>query len=287
MLIAGITIPMTRIMTLLTPTYYYSLKDHQGNNRVVINQSGAVQQVNHYYPFGGWFGEGVQTSNQPYKYNGKELNRQWGLDMYDYGARHYDATLGRWFTVDSRAEKYYNHSPYVYVMNNPIRFIDPDGRVVIAADINARQNIINTLSREEEQYVKFNDNGMLDVSLLNQYAGYSDNFTALHTLANSETNYIFSVADQDINGSKFFDVGSDPKNPNNFSYGVTNMPGMENDPSFNPNHTKGVVGIGSEYDSELKMNVPYFIFGNTNTKLEEQIKKVEQQAIKNYEDRNP
>jgi RHS repeat-associated core domain len=110
-----------------TPTYYYYLKDHQGNNRVVINQSGAVQQVNHYYPFGGLFGEGVQTSNQPYKYNGKELDRFQSLDMYDYGARHYDAALGRWFTMDPLAEKYYPISPYVYVGNNPIRFIDPDG----------------------------------------------------------------------------------------------------------------------------------------------------------------
>ena len=52
-----------------TPAYYYYLKDHQGNNRVVINSSGAVQETNHYYPFGGVF---ASTSNvQPYKYNGR------------------------------------------------------------------------------------------------------------------------------------------------------------------------------------------------------------------------
>ena len=111
-----------------TPTYYDYLKDHQGNNRVVINQTGTVQQVNHYYTFGGLFGEGIQTSNQPYKYNGKELDRFQNLDMYDYGARHYDAALGRWFTVDPLTEKYYSISPYVYVVNNQARFIDPDGK---------------------------------------------------------------------------------------------------------------------------------------------------------------
>jgi len=110
-----------------TPVYHYYLKDHQGNNRVVINQSGAVQQVNHYYPFGGLFGEGIQTSNQPYKYNGKELDRFQGVDMYDYGARHYDAALGRTTTVDPMAEKYYSFSQYVYCANNPVRFIDPNG----------------------------------------------------------------------------------------------------------------------------------------------------------------
>ena len=78
-----------------TPTYHYYLKDHQGNNRVVVNQGGTVQQVNHYYPFGGLFGEGLLNSSQRYKYNGKELYRSFALDMYDYGARHYDATLGR------------------------------------------------------------------------------------------------------------------------------------------------------------------------------------------------
>ena len=107
-----------------TPTY---LKDHQGNNRVVINQSGTVQQVSHYCPFGGLFGEGLQTSNQPYRYNGKELDRQLDLDLYDYGARHYDAALGRWLTVDPLAEVQPNKTPYHYCSNNPITRIDPTG----------------------------------------------------------------------------------------------------------------------------------------------------------------
>jgi RHS repeat-associated protein len=110
-----------------TPTYYYYLKDHQGNNRVVINQSGAVQQANHYYPFGGLFGEGLQASNQPYRYNGKELDRFQNLDLFDYGARHYDAALGKWLIPDPLAEKYYSISQYAYVANNPVRFIDPNG----------------------------------------------------------------------------------------------------------------------------------------------------------------
>ena len=105
--------------------YHYYLKDHQGNNRVVIASNGTVEEVNHYYPFGGVFAS--SGSVQPYKYNGKELDRENGLDWYDYGARHYDAALGRFLTRDPMAEGYFSTSPYAYCLNNPIFYIDPLG----------------------------------------------------------------------------------------------------------------------------------------------------------------
>ena len=106
-------------------SYYYYLKDHQGNNRVVVSSGGTVAEVNHYYPFGSLF---ANTSVQPYKYNGKELDTKKGLNWYDYGARHYDATLGRWLVVDPLAEKMGSWSPYAYCYSNPIKFVDVDGK---------------------------------------------------------------------------------------------------------------------------------------------------------------
>ena len=105
--------------------YHYYLKDHQGNNRVVINQNGNVEETNHYYPFGGVFASSQNV--QPYKYNGKELDTKKGLNLYDYGARQYDAAIGRFTTMDPMTEKYYEWSPYTYCKNNPINRIDPDG----------------------------------------------------------------------------------------------------------------------------------------------------------------
>ena len=62
-----------------------------------------------------------------FKYNGKEFDSKNGLNWYDYGARHYDATLGRFTTVDPLAEKMPTWSPYTYCFNNPINLVDPTG----------------------------------------------------------------------------------------------------------------------------------------------------------------
>lgn len=102
-----------------------------GNIRIVYDQNREVKDVNHYYPFGGLIASSA-NSNQPYKYNGKELDRKNGLDWYDYGARHYDATLGRWHVIDSSSEKNYSNTPYGYCFNNPVTHIDPDGKQGVA-----------------------------------------------------------------------------------------------------------------------------------------------------------
>jgi RHS repeat-associated protein len=136
-----------------TPVYHYFLKDHQGNNRVVLNQDGTVEQVSHYYPFGGLFGDNAGGSVQPYLYNGKELDRMHGLDLFDYGARHYDAAIGRWFTMDPLAEIDYSVSPYVYCANSPVKNVDLDGRekmIFLQPHVGHNDQLIDAANRSPE-----------------------------------------------------------------------------------------------------------------------------------------
>ena len=68
--------------------------------------------------------------NNQYLYNGKELNDDFGLGLYDYGARWYDASLGRFFAVDPAVHTYVGISACAYVANNPLIYIDPTGAYI-------------------------------------------------------------------------------------------------------------------------------------------------------------
>ncbi|WP_168204537.1 DUF6443 domain-containing protein [Olivibacter sp. LS-1] len=111
-----------------TYVYEYTLTDHLGNARASFDiNNGSAREIQHddYYPFGLTFNSYVSGVKNNYLYNGKELQDR--LKQYDYGARFYDPVIGRFGTVDGSAEKYYDISPYVYVANNPLKYIDPDG----------------------------------------------------------------------------------------------------------------------------------------------------------------
>jgi RHS repeat-associated protein len=122
--------------------FEYNLQDHLGNTRVVFsghsNGQPELMQVTDYYPFGmvmnqeNYFASGVLSNK--YLYNNKELQDDElagnSLGWYDYGARFYDPELGRWHSLDPLAQEYNIVSPYTYCLNNPIIFVDPDGKKV-------------------------------------------------------------------------------------------------------------------------------------------------------------
>ena len=182
-------------VTLSDSKYHYYLKDHQGNNRVVINQSGTVEETNHYYPFGGVFASSGNV--QPYKYNGKELDAKKGLNWYDYGARHYDAALGRFTTNDRFAEKYHSLSPYQYGANNPVNTIDINGDSLLIVTPAAIEAIYNGLQDGSNIKMQFN-NGILDPTSIAKQANSSNDFFLkdLFEIANSEKMVELSLSDK-------------------------------------------------------------------------------------------
>ncbi|MDO4959984.1 MAG: RHS repeat-associated core domain-containing protein, partial [Prevotellaceae bacterium] len=116
-------------------TFCYYDQDHLGNIRQVTEDDGSkkgeVIQTMNYYPFGAEFCDNsTKNYTQKHKYNGKEFDNMHGLNSYDYGARQYNPVTARWDRIDPLCEKYYSVSPYAYCLNNPVRFIDPDGKEV-------------------------------------------------------------------------------------------------------------------------------------------------------------
>ena len=110
------------------PTFHYYEKDHLGSVRMVVNENGTIEQVNHYYPFGGVYGDLSYNSElQRNKYVGKEFDHMYGLDWYDHGARMYDAARVVWDRIDNSGEKNSDISPYLYCHDNAINKFDPDG----------------------------------------------------------------------------------------------------------------------------------------------------------------
>ncbi|WP_307427477.1 RHS repeat-associated core domain-containing protein, partial [Chryseobacterium sp. MDT2-18] len=109
-----------------------------------------IDTESNYYPFGlehTDYNNLVGNSKYNYKYNGKELQE---TGMYDYGARMYMPDIGRWGVVDEKAEKYRRYSPYTYAVDNPIMFVDPDGREIIFVQV------INEKSQVHYKYSKGN-----------------------------------------------------------------------------------------------------------------------------------
>ncbi|MES2573771.1 MAG: DUF6443 domain-containing protein [Bacteroidota bacterium] len=191
--------------------YVYQYKDHLGNVRLsysdanndgTIANSEIIEESN-YYPFGlqhnGY--NNTKTSYNPGQkklFNGKELQNELGLNMYDYGARNYDPALGRWMNIDPLAEKSRRWSLYTYCYNNPIRFIDPDGMYSVG---------LNGTAKEQKEYTT-----MLHNSTGNNYSvdpktnelkndGADPNFSGTKSteLANTVDNAINSTTKYDIN----------------------------------------------------------------------------------------
>lgn len=149
------------------------------------NTNEIIEEKN-YYPFGlehKGYNNVVNGTEHPYKYNGKELNEELGLNWYDYGARNYQADLGRWMNIDPLAEKYVDFSTYHYSGNSPILFRDVDGRYFVGADGKPVTTTVN-----DNGQIQLSSNATADLTSLVESVNSSGSSTAIGQIMNAGSN---------------------------------------------------------------------------------------------------
>ena len=151
-----------------------------------------------------------------FKYNGKEFDSKNGLNWYDYGARHYDATLGKWHVVDPLADKYYGYSPYAYFLNNPVKYIDFLGCDTIPANEIWDYDLMNSrtdgMGIMDNSFIPVKIDGKIKYYLYKIITGENEgNYLAVEQLGTNEDGvemyeYKFVVGKDKVN---FFIEGND------------------------------------------------------------------------------
>ena len=167
---------------------HYFLTDHLGSTRTIVNGDGEVIEQNDYYPFGmRWSDSDSQLSDNRYRYNGKEEQSFVGNPYIDYGARMYDPKfrLG-WNASDPLAEKYYPISTYAFCANNPVKFVDTDGKKLRPAGTAELNMIRNTVPQDSRQYIILDKKGYIDQSHLELYQGNSQNYNNIKEIVASD-----------------------------------------------------------------------------------------------------
>ncbi len=201
--------------------YVYNYTDHLGNIRLSYSDANDDNQIsfeeiieeNNYYPFGlkhsnyntnekkyiknevlnklilAFYPKFQGDGSYNYKYNGKELQDELGLNMYDYGARNYDPAIGRWMNIDPLAEQYRKWSLYTYCLNNPIYFVDPDGMRIIDNDGIVSGFKSKTIS-EINTAKQWKNGGKIDVEIADKLISFLENvLDEIKSLENSSQVY--------------------------------------------------------------------------------------------------
>jgi RHS repeat-associated protein len=136
-------------------------KDVWFDNIQILHYNAEVQEETHYYPFGLTLSSSGFGVEQPYKYQGIELEKNFGLETYETFYRGLDPQLGRWNGIDIKSEKYYHLSPYVAMGNNPVMLVDPlgDDTWVYGSNgvlgVHIKDNLPNQIHFLDKEYEKY------------------------------------------------------------------------------------------------------------------------------------
>jgi RHS repeat-associated protein len=117
----------TPILQQNSGTWYYHINDPLGTCRVVTDHQGQVIRAQDYFPFGLTL-RSLNNKKTRFSYTGKELDTAGALGWFYFGARFFDPEIGRFLSIDPLADKFLGWSPYVYSLNNPTKYTDPDGK---------------------------------------------------------------------------------------------------------------------------------------------------------------
>ena len=245
--------------------YIYQYKDHLGNVRVnytkMSDGSAVALDYNNYYAFGMNLLNSMSVSQYDplgapynYKYNGKELQE---TGNYDFGARQYMPDIGRWSVIDPLAEQYRRHSPYNYAVNNPIRFIDPDGRGIASTGVRENKDgtytVVSAKDDGNNGIYRADDKGNYDVETSDHIA---NSLTPRSFMGDDNKAVVGAVISfGDLSGNDFLNDLMGPNEPNIINYMKNGVGGAKYD--FKTNGPNGEVNGIQEIPKEERAAYTY------------------------------
>ncbi|WP_312555399.1 RHS repeat-associated core domain-containing protein [Empedobacter brevis] len=207
-------------------------------------------------------GSNSGSANYKYRYNGKELQDELNLNLYDYGARNYDPALGRWFNIDPLAEKYYSFSTYNYVLNSPNIAIDPDG-MSVDTDYKLLQN--GKVERVDPNDGSENDpTDTLYATNNNGSVNTNSSITVNKGTLDNIENTTFFDKELGENGKnvpiQIMDASSSTNSQGLFEFMANNSTSEFSITNFE--NGKTLIGTSFEYDAESSLNISWPKNGN-------------------------
>ena len=225
----------------------YFVSDHLGSTRLVANSAGTVLEQNDYMPYGERHANSaLATSTNPYLYNGKESQKDFGINYIDSEAR-FQRLDGAFNSIDPLCEKYYHISPYAYCAGDPVNYIDPDGNSLIIKDIASIIAIFNGLKYGQSITIKTND-GLVDPMSIKEDAENSDDFFLkdIYEIANSNMMVELSTSDHyyynDLDG-------------NTLKYIFENTPKDINTSDFGEDYENNLIAFGEPLGKYISGNL--------------------------------